>query len=175
MRRVYAYAAYRVGGGPDAEDVTSEVFERAFRYRSSYRPEQGAPITWLIGIARRVVDDRRLPAVAQQVGDEADGFDMEAEVIDRLTVLDAVAMLSDRDRELVAMRTAAICRRMRSALSWAARGMPPTSPCTALQASPPRARGVRLADERCRPARLRSRGFDPGVSRCRARPFLRWC
>jgi RNA polymerase sigma-70 factor (ECF subfamily) len=104
MRRVYAYAAYRVGGGPDAEDVTSEVFERAFRYRSSYRPEQGAPITWLIGIARRVVDDRRLPAVAQQVGDEADGFDMEAVVIDRLTVLDALAMLSDRDRELVAMR-----------------------------------------------------------------------
>ena len=28
VRRVYAYVAYRIGSGPDAEDVTSEVFER---------------------------------------------------------------------------------------------------------------------------------------------------
>ena len=33
IRRVYAFAAYRLGDGPDAEDVTSEVFERALRYR----------------------------------------------------------------------------------------------------------------------------------------------
>ena len=29
IQRVYAYAAYRIGDGPDAEDVTSEAFERA--------------------------------------------------------------------------------------------------------------------------------------------------
>jgi len=29
IRRVYAYVAYRLGDGPDAEDVTSQVFERA--------------------------------------------------------------------------------------------------------------------------------------------------
>ena len=31
VRRVYAYAAYRLGDGPDAEDVTSETFARALR------------------------------------------------------------------------------------------------------------------------------------------------
>ncbi len=31
IRRVHAYVAYRLGNGPGAEDVTSDVFERALR------------------------------------------------------------------------------------------------------------------------------------------------
>ena len=50
IRRVYAYAAYRVGDGPDAEDVTGETFER---YVDSYDPRKGEPVAWLIGISRR--------------------------------------------------------------------------------------------------------------------------
>jgi RNA polymerase sigma-70 factor (ECF subfamily) len=57
IRRVYSYVAYRIGDGPDAEDVTSEVFERALRYRRSYDPARGAPLAWLLGIARRCVED----------------------------------------------------------------------------------------------------------------------
>ena len=57
IRRVYAYVAYRIGPGPDAEDVTSEVIERAIRYRSSYDSRKGAPLSWLIGIARSCIDD----------------------------------------------------------------------------------------------------------------------
>ena len=59
IRRVYAYVAYRIGGGPDAEDVTSEVFERALRYRDGYDPSKGDPAAWLIGIARRRLAIRR--------------------------------------------------------------------------------------------------------------------
>ena len=59
IRRIYSYVAYRVGDGPDAEDVTSEVFERALRYRKSYDPSRGEPLAWLIGIARRCLDDAR--------------------------------------------------------------------------------------------------------------------
>ncbi len=33
VRRVYAYAAYRLGDGAEAEDVTSATIERALRYR----------------------------------------------------------------------------------------------------------------------------------------------
>src|ERR671935_101794 len=57
IRRVYAFVAYRLGDGPDAEDVTSETFERALRYRESYDRRKGEPLTWLIGIARRCIDD----------------------------------------------------------------------------------------------------------------------
>src|SRR5918999_4894134 len=41
IRRVYSYVAYRLGDGPDAEDVTSDVFERALRYRESYDRQKG--------------------------------------------------------------------------------------------------------------------------------------
>ena len=44
IRRVYAYVAYRIGDGPDAEDLTSEVFERALKYRASYDPGRGGPL-----------------------------------------------------------------------------------------------------------------------------------
>jgi DNA-directed RNA polymerase specialized sigma24 family protein len=57
--RVYVYLAYRLGHGPDAEDLTSECFERALRYRHRYDPGRGEPLAWLIGIARRLVADHR--------------------------------------------------------------------------------------------------------------------
>jgi len=42
IRRVYGYVAYRIGDGPDAEDITSETFERALRYQKSFDPQKGA-------------------------------------------------------------------------------------------------------------------------------------
>ncbi len=44
IRRVYAYVAYRVGDGPDAEDVTSATFERALRYRDRFDSRKGDPV-----------------------------------------------------------------------------------------------------------------------------------
>jgi len=71
IQRVYAYVAYRLGDGPEAEDVTSDVFERALRYRGTYDPDKGEPLAWLIGIARyRIADvanDRALERVADRV------------------------------------------------------------------------------------------------------------
>src|SRR5438309_3753278 len=55
IKRVYAYGAYRVGDGADAEDITSATFERALRYRQSFDAKRGEPVGWLIGIARREI------------------------------------------------------------------------------------------------------------------------
>ena len=63
IRRVYAYVAFRLGDMPEAEDVTSDVFERAVGYRPSYDPARGEPIAWLIGIARHAIDDSRARSV----------------------------------------------------------------------------------------------------------------
>jgi RNA polymerase sigma-70 factor (ECF subfamily) len=107
IRRVYAYVAYRIGDGPDAEDVTSDVFERALRYRSSYNPSKGAPIAWLIGIARRAIDDSLAARPLFLDGDapelEAPG-DLEEDAVRRLTLAAAAARLEPRDRELIALR-----------------------------------------------------------------------
>jgi RNA polymerase sigma-70 factor, ECF subfamily len=106
VRRVYAYVAYRIGDGPDAEDVTSDVFEQALRYRSSYDPAKGEPAAWLIGIARRCIASAfaarpEPPVAAPEV--EAPG-DLEAEALERLSLASALARLGDRDRELIALR-----------------------------------------------------------------------
>jgi RNA polymerase sigma-70 factor (ECF subfamily) len=109
IRRVYAYAAYRLGDGPDAEDVTGETFERALRYRYSYDPERGSPAAWLVGIARRVIDDARgrrgLEALQAFVeAADAPGADLAELAGLRLDLAHALAQLSERDRELLALR-----------------------------------------------------------------------
>src|SRR5919108_6584613 len=106
IRRVYAYVAYRIGDGPDAEDVTSATIERALRYRSSFDPRKGKPQSWLIGIARACVDDhlrQRVSPVAQTEERVAPG-ELERDALMRLSVSAAVAALEVHDRELIALR-----------------------------------------------------------------------
>ena len=105
IRRVYAYVAYRIGAGPDAEDVTSETFERALRYRDSFDPNRGDPVAWLIGIARRCIADaamKRETATAELPERAFEG--QEDASLDRLELRAAVAQLDERNRELVALR-----------------------------------------------------------------------
>jgi RNA polymerase sigma-70 factor, ECF subfamily len=107
IRRVYSYVAYRIGDGPEAEDVTSEAFERALRYRSSYDNSLGAPLPWLIGIARRCIDGRpnRPPTVElTESSEQAAPGSLEEVALDRLTLAAALAAVPERDRELLALR-----------------------------------------------------------------------
>jgi len=103
IRRVYSYAAYRLGDGPDAEDATSDAFERALRYRESFDPRKGTPLAWMIGIARRSVDDllaARTPLVAEPPDVPTDDRDS----VLHIDLSRAVERLEERDRELVALR-----------------------------------------------------------------------
>jgi RNA polymerase sigma-70 factor (ECF subfamily) len=105
--RVYSYVAYRIGDGPDAEDVTSDVFERALRYRASYDEHRGRPVTWLLGIARRCVDDalkRRTSLPAFDVEERPSTEDLEAEAVHRVAVAGAINRLDARARDLLALR-----------------------------------------------------------------------
>jgi RNA polymerase sigma factor (sigma-70 family) len=106
IRRVYAFVAYRIGPGPEAEDVTSETFAQALRYRDTFDPRKGDPASWLIGIARRclvnAVNERWL--TVEQAEDRPAGGDLGEDAVRRLSLADAVAGLSERDAELVALR-----------------------------------------------------------------------
>jgi RNA polymerase sigma factor (sigma-70 family) len=105
IRRVYAYASYRLGDGPDAEDATSETFERALRYRKSYDPRKGEPVAWLLGIAKRCIDGGwSNTEYATEDIDSVAPTDLEGETVRRLTIARAVASLDERDRELIALR-----------------------------------------------------------------------
>ena len=109
IRRVYSYVAYRLGEGHDAEDVTNDVFERALRYRSSYDESRGAPLPWLLGIARHCVDDARSVrrARAEVELDRLEtpsAEDVSGRVVERIALAAAIERLDDRDRDLVALR-----------------------------------------------------------------------
>jgi RNA polymerase sigma factor (sigma-70 family) len=103
IARVYAYAAYRTSDS-EAEEVVSETFERALRYRDSFDPRRGDVVGWLIGIARRVIADvSRMPAAADVSADRAvEGHEVAS--VERIALSAAVATLDARDREIIALR-----------------------------------------------------------------------
>lgn len=107
IKRVYAYVAYRLGDGPDAEDVTSTVFEQALRYRSTYDASKGEPAAWLIGIARRCIasslSTRPTEVLDSAIEVRAEG-NLEEEAVERLSLTAALRRLGERDRELIALR-----------------------------------------------------------------------
>jgi len=108
IRRVYSYVAYRIGDGAEAEDVTSEVFERALRYRSSFDDARGGPLSWLLGIARRCVHDSLVSRVRTEPFGEEDEppspEDVGQETVERVALAGAVARLDGRARDLIALR-----------------------------------------------------------------------
>jgi RNA polymerase sigma-70 factor, ECF subfamily len=56
---VYRYVLYRVREPSDAEDLTSEVFTRAFANIHRYRWQGKSFLAWLYTIARNAITDRR--------------------------------------------------------------------------------------------------------------------
>ena len=106
IRQVYAYVAYRIGDGPDAQDVTSETVERALRGRDTYDHTKGSPIAWLIGIARRCLSDHLQSrwAVVADPPEAAAPADLEDRSLTRITLAEAIATLDEREQDLIALR-----------------------------------------------------------------------
>jgi RNA polymerase sigma-70 factor (ECF subfamily) len=107
---VYAYLASLLGDRSLAEDVTALAFERAFRRRRLYNPRRGSERAWLFGIARNAGLDelRRRRRGTSLAGDLApDGCSSEDDVegvLRRATVQAALASLTPRERELIALK-----------------------------------------------------------------------
>lgn len=111
LRRVYAYVAYRVRDRAEAEDITSETFERALRYRDRYDERKGEPIAWLLAIARNCVYDAQLRLRHESTLEpEPTRPGVDGDVVGRLALRQALALLSADDRELLALRYGADLR-----------------------------------------------------------------
>jgi RNA polymerase sigma-70 factor (ECF subfamily) len=55
VTKIYNYIFYRIGSAPDAEDITSRVFYRAFGHIKSY-VDKGVPFSaWLYRIAHNLI------------------------------------------------------------------------------------------------------------------------
>jgi RNA polymerase sigma factor (sigma-70 family) len=107
--RVYGFLAYRLRDRNTAEDLTQMTFERALRAWARFDPRRASESTWLLAIARNLlidhhrrdrsgqmeeIDERTLPTVP--------GPEERTSTSPELT--QALLELSDRDREVVALR-----------------------------------------------------------------------
>jgi RNA polymerase sigma factor (sigma-70 family) len=115
--RIYRYVRYRIDDDATAEDLTAEIFERAYRALATYDPAKGAFSTWISRIAHNWVNNH-LFGKKQQARYEMTANDdlenvptqeatpeihlLEREAIQQL--LKCVDRLSERAREVVALR-----------------------------------------------------------------------
>ena len=113
---VWRYVRSRLPTEVDAEDVTSEVFLKAMRSWDRYEPSKGSVVAWLTGIARHAVADwwrqhrpehPDLEQAGVAAGSNPDSDDPESAVLRRERadqLRRRLRMLTDREREAVAMR-----------------------------------------------------------------------
>ena len=113
---VYGFFAYRLGNRQPAEDLTQATFIKALRAWDRFDPVRAAPLTWLLAIARNVLIDhfRADRSGSEEPLAEADALDAALghapgpEAAARLGVSPelerALAVLSARDREIIALR-----------------------------------------------------------------------
>lgn len=113
--QVYRYVASKIGGGPDAEDVTEEVFLGALQGVAGLRAADKAGfLAWLFQIARHKLADR----LRRQYRRPTEPLDDEIEIEDadltpeeqslrqdeRVAVRAALAELTPEQQEVVVMK-----------------------------------------------------------------------
>jgi RNA polymerase sigma factor (sigma-70 family) len=107
---VYAYVASLLRDQSAAEDVTALAFERAFRRRGLFDARRGSERAWLFGIARNAALDelrrrkRNTTALVEESAEHDAKPGHEETVLGRATLRDALAALSARERELIALK-----------------------------------------------------------------------
>jgi RNA polymerase sigma factor (sigma-70 family) len=100
---VQRYCARLLSSTADAEDVTQQVFVTAWDLRERYDPERAALSSWLMGIARNKVLDRRranarLPTPMRSTPDAPSAVHDMDQVAQRLLVGDALERLPEDQR-----------------------------------------------------------------------------
>lgn len=148
MAAVFSYLRRRAGNEA-ADDLTAEVFVRAFRGRANYEDRLDTALPWLLGIASNVIGDhrrverRRLATLEQLAGNaQLDGVQGEARGLSSGLVR-SLRRIPAADRDALLL----VC--------WGELSYEETAV----------ALGVPIGTVRSRIARARSRLRDAGVSR----------
>jgi RNA polymerase sigma factor (sigma-70 family) len=114
MSKVYRYIYYKVNNRQLAEDLTSEVFEKALVNFSKYNSEKAAFSTWIFTIARNTVIDhyRAQPKVhmvniedAAATPSKDPGPEEKAESSEEKQLLhQCIAKLPENEQEIVRLK-----------------------------------------------------------------------
>jgi len=114
FHRIYNYMRVRILDAELADDLTSQVFERAFKHIHTYRPESAPFGGWLFAIARNALADhlrasrRRqflsLDVLRSQPAEKSALEDGYIQHESRQVILRALSSLSERERDLVGLK-----------------------------------------------------------------------
>ncbi|HJY41299.1 MAG TPA: sigma-70 family RNA polymerase sigma factor [Steroidobacteraceae bacterium] len=111
LPRIYNYFRFRLAAQADVEDLTARTFEKAWSARDRYRRDLAGFATWLYRIAHNLCIDHlrsrreHAPLDAASVIAAERTPEIDAERRSDLTRLAALtASLSDRERELIALK-----------------------------------------------------------------------
>lgn len=110
--RVFGFVAYRVNSRWEAEDLTQQTFERAFKSWNSYDERKASVPTWLLAIARNVIIDdarRRRSRPRESLLDkpldlhaQTEGHELDLGISADLA--EGLEELGERDRIVLALR-----------------------------------------------------------------------
>lgn len=110
LPRLYNYFRYRLGDEAVAEDLTSQVLEKAWLKRHRYRRDRAAFSAWLFGIAKNEVVAhlrKRRISLPISMADKANGETAEhilEHAQDLQTLANLLAGLPERECELVSLK-----------------------------------------------------------------------
>lgn len=106
---VYGFFAYRVGDRHMAEDLTQATFERALRAWPRFDARRGSERTWLFAIAHNLLIDHHRRGGSQRFEPLAESHlgelrGPEERFSSAIDLEPALAQLSEREREILALR-----------------------------------------------------------------------
>ena len=106
---VHGFFAYRLGSRTDAEDLTQETFERAYKAWSRFDASRASARTWLMAIAHNLLVDHYRYRAARPQAPLPDALELADDRSGASLGLDpalarALDSLAERDREIVALR-----------------------------------------------------------------------
>lgn len=112
--RVYNYVRYRIADFHAAEDVTSQIFLKAFSRLKYYQEEKASFATWIFSIARNAITDyyrmagRSNFTSLEITGDLVNSEPGPVEIIlgneTQQQLLQALVLLSQRERDIIALK-----------------------------------------------------------------------
>jgi RNA polymerase sigma-70 factor (ECF subfamily) len=113
LPRIFAYVRVQLGNSADAEDVTAQVFIKAYEAYGRFEPRASTPAAWLFRIARNATldhhrgrgrRDRLERTVSRQPQETTDPSRLAEDNLQYEAVLRALAELPQRQREVISLR-----------------------------------------------------------------------
>lgn len=116
-RRVYRFIAYRINNHEAAEDLCSQVFERAWSKQDTFSKEKGTVEIWLFTIARNTVYDYyrglkkeshlSLASILDLVSNNPAPDELIVAHEENASLWKALNTLREKERNIIAMKYAA--------------------------------------------------------------------